>query len=87
MQSEEEKVKIQTERDQLVNQFHRLTAEWVSLEPEFDLGKGKNAERHVSVNQLKLNFWKLDQYIRATTYYHRVGVINRHGEVDFKAAN
>ncbi|CAI6031113.1 unnamed protein product [Clonostachys chloroleuca] len=87
MQSEEEKFKIQTERDQLVNQFHRLTAEWVSLEPESDLGKGKNAERDGSVKQLKLNFWKLDQYIRATTYYHRVGVINRHGEVDFKAAN
>ncbi|KAH7161768.1 CRAL-TRIO domain-containing protein [Dactylonectria macrodidyma] len=87
MQSEEKKVKIQTERDELVDQFHRLTAEWVSLEPEFALGKEKNAERDELVKQLMLNFWKLDPYIRATTYYHRVGVINRQGDVDFKAAN
>ncbi|KAH7129853.1 CRAL-TRIO domain-containing protein [Dactylonectria estremocensis] len=86
MQSEEKKVKIQAERDELTDQFHRLTAEWVSLEPEFVLGKEKNAERDELVRQLQLGYWKLDPYVRATTYYHRVGVINRQGDVDFKAA-
>ncbi|KAF4447218.1 CSR1-phosphatidylinositol transfer [Fusarium albosuccineum] len=86
MQSEEKRVKIQQERDELFDQFTRLTADWTSLEPEFVLGKEKNNERHELVKQLQQNYWKLDPYIRATTHYHRVGMVTRQGDVDFKAA-
>ncbi|RSM05112.1 hypothetical protein CDV31_009746 [Fusarium ambrosium] len=86
MRSEEKKVKVQQERDELISQFNRLTADWASLEPEFVLGKEKNVERDELVKVLQLNYWRLDPYVRATTYYHRVGVVTRVGDVDFKAA-
>lgn len=86
MQSEEKKVKVRQERDELIDQFNRLTADWASLEQEFVLGKEKNEERNQLVKVLQLNYWKLDPYVRATTYYHRVGVVTRVGDVDFKAA-
>lgn len=78
MLPEEEKVKIQGERNELIDRFSRLIVEWMCLEPQFVLAKEKNKERSELVKQLDLNYWKLDPYIRLTTYYHRVGVINRH---------
>jgi hypothetical protein len=86
LRSEEKKVKIQGEREDLIDQFTRLTAEWVSLEPEGDAGKEKNIQRCDVVKELEENYWQLDPYVRSTTYYHRVGVLNRQGEVDFQAA-
>ncbi|KAM5349743.1 hypothetical protein ACJ41O_006248 [Fusarium nematophilum] len=83
---EEKKVKIHAEREEIIDRFNRLTAEWTSLEPELVLAKEKDGERSKLVEQLQLNYWKLDPHTRARTYYHRVGVINGEGEVDFKAA-
>ncbi|KAF5025486.1 hypothetical protein F66182_2391 [Fusarium sp. NRRL 66182] len=86
MQSQETKAKIEAERQELIEQFNLLTAGWVSLEPQSILGKEKNGERNELIRLLQLNFFKLDSYIRTSTYYHRVGVVNRQGDVDFKAA-
>ncbi|KAK0718603.1 CRAL-TRIO domain-containing protein [Lasiosphaeria miniovina] len=42
--------------------------------------------RNELAGQLRESFWKLGPYVRARTYYHRVGVIGPAGEVDYKAA-
>ncbi|KAF4951244.1 hypothetical protein FSARC_12971 [Fusarium sarcochroum] len=86
MQWEEKRVKIQNERQELIDQFDRLTMDWVSLDPQFVLGKEANERRDELAQLLQLNCWKLDAFVRSTTYYHRVGVVNRGGGVDFKAA-
>ena len=86
MQEAEKKVKIQEEREGLVDLFSRATAEWVSQVPNVDPEEDKEKQRRELVQQLDLNYWKLDPYVRSTTYYHRVGVLTRQGDVDFKAA-
>ncbi|CAG7557500.1 unnamed protein product [Fusarium equiseti] len=82
MQSEEKKTKIQLERQELIDQFTQLTTEWIASEGDVELG----ARRDEMAQLLQLNYWKLDPYVRSSTYYHRVGVVNRAGGVDFKAA-
>jgi hypothetical protein len=84
--SEEKRAKIQNERNELVQQFEQMTIDWTCADEESAEGKEKNEERHKLVNGLRDNYWKLDPFIRAKTYYHRVGVIGATGEVDFKAA-
>ncbi|CEI70690.1 hypothetical protein FVEN_g824 [Fusarium venenatum] len=80
MQSEEKKTKIQMERQELIDQFTRLTTEWIGGNKE------TSSKRDELAQLLELNYWKLDPYVRSSTYYHRVGVVNRAGGIDFKAA-
>ncbi|KAF5667220.1 phosphatidylinositol transferase [Fusarium heterosporum] len=86
MQSEEKKTKIQIERQELIDQFDQLTVEWAALDGDA-VANAEVPDRRDEVAQLlELNYWKLDPYIRSGTYYHRAGVVNRLGSVDFKAA-
>ncbi|RGP78296.1 hypothetical protein FLONG3_3611 [Fusarium longipes] len=86
MQSEEKKTKIQIERQELIDQFTQLTTEWIKLNSDREAGEETGAKRDELAQLLQLNYWKLDPYIRSSTYYHRVGAVNRVGGVDFKAA-
>ncbi|KAF4998643.1 hypothetical protein FGRMN_2969 [Fusarium graminum] len=86
MHSEEKKTKIQIERQELIDQFDQLTVEWAASDQDA-VASAEILDRRDEVAQLlELNYWKLDPYIRSGTYYHRAGVINRLGSVDFKAA-
>ncbi|KAH6879516.1 CRAL-TRIO domain-containing protein [Thelonectria olida] len=84
--SEEKGAKIQNERNELVQQFEQMTIDWTCADEGSVEAKEKDKERSELVNELRDNYWKLDPFIRAKTYYHRVGVIGATGEVDFKAA-
>jgi hypothetical protein len=86
MQSEEKKTKIQIERQELIDQFTRLTTEWITSNNDSEVGAETSAKRDELAQLLQLNYWKLDPYVRSSTYYHRVGAVNRVGGVDFKAA-
>ncbi|KAH8812285.1 CRAL-TRIO domain-containing protein [Xylogone sp. PMI_703] len=82
----EKKPKLQAERNELIHQFEQLTVQWVGLSPESPAAKERESERKDVAKQLYSNYWKLDPYIRAKTYYHRAGVIDALGEVDLKGA-
>ncbi|KAF4450381.1 hypothetical protein F53441_6505 [Fusarium austroafricanum] len=84
--SSEKKTKIQNERQELIERFNYLTEDWIGMNPDLDLGKEAHAKRDELIQLLQLNYWKLDPYVRSSTYYHRAGVVNRVGGVDFKAA-
>jgi hypothetical protein len=85
MQSEK-KEEAQAERSDLIRQFEQLSVEWAKSEPGSDGAKQKAAERDEVAKKLGESFWTLDPYVRARTYYHRVGVLDAHGAVDYKAA-
>ncbi|KAG5765610.1 hypothetical protein H9Q72_006296 [Fusarium xylarioides] len=86
MQSEEKKIKIQIERQELIDSFNRSTVDWIGTNPDTDAGKEAHERRDEVIQLLQMNYWKLDPYVRSGTYYHRAGVVNRVGGVDFKAA-
>lgn len=78
--------KIQEERNELIREFEQQTSEWASLDSESPTAKEKSLRRDELAGRLGVNYWKLDPYIRSRTYYHRVGVVDEDGKVDFKAA-
>lgn len=83
---DEKKVEEERDREDLLQRYQKLTVEWVGLDAESAAGKEKNAERDAVVKELQQNYWRLDPYRRARTYYHRSGVLDASGKVDFKAA-
>ena len=40
-------------------------------------------ERHTLARRLNDNYWKLDKYVRARTYYDRTGMIGADGKINF----
>jgi seryl-tRNA synthetase len=87
MLSEEKKTKVMSEREEIIEQFTKTTAEWLALKADSDSAKEiLSKEREEMAKELENNYWRLDPYIRSTTYYHRVGALTRQGDVDFKAA-
>jgi CRAL/TRIO-like protein len=77
---------IEAERESLLKKFEELTAEWAAMGPESADARQKMDERTETAKLIGDNFWKFDPYVRARTYYHRVGVVGPAGEVDYKAA-
>lgn len=86
MQEDEKRTQIQEERDDLARQFDQTTIEWMALDPKSEEAKAKANTRLELAKRLRENYWKIDPYIRARTYYHRAGVVGAAGEVNFQAA-
>ena len=85
MRSEKGKDEALAHRHELILRFEQVTSQWVCLDPVSIEGKGKKAEREELVGLLKESFWRLDPYVRARTHYHRLGVIDGAGGVDYMA--
>lgn len=85
MQSEK-KEDVEAERSELIGQFEQLSLEWAKVKPGSADAKQKARERRELAERLRESYWKLDPYVRARTYYHRAGVIDTLGAVDYKAA-
>lgn len=82
----EKKEEARKERDELETQFEKLTLEWAALDPTSEEGKEKAAARSALAGKLGEAFWKLDPYVRARTNYHRTGVIDEQGNVNYQAS-
>ncbi|KAH6842193.1 CRAL-TRIO domain-containing protein [Chaetomium sp. MPI-CAGE-AT-0009] len=82
----EKKQQVEAERTVLVRQFEQLSLEWAMAKPDSPDAVQKVAERRELAQQLRESYWQLDPFVRARTYYDRVGVIGSLGEVDYKAA-
>jgi hypothetical protein len=72
--------KIQLERDGIVKEYEKQTATWIHASGDIPAAKLRRAEL---VEELKANYWRLDPYVRARTYYDRCGMINPGGKIKF----
>ncbi|KAK6217784.1 hypothetical protein LQW54_003293 [Pestalotiopsis sp. IQ-011] len=77
---------IQKERNELIMEFERETAQWASMGTDSNSISEKQSNRKDVADQIRQNYWKLDPYIRARTYHQRVGIVDEEGNVDFMAA-
>ncbi|RWA07549.1 hypothetical protein EKO27_g7547 [Xylaria grammica] len=69
------RAEIQRERNALIDEFERETIEWASLAAGGSVGREKAARRNEVAGRLSGSYWKLDPYIRAKTYFHRLGMV------------
>ncbi|KAF7550105.1 hypothetical protein G7Z17_g5955 [Cylindrodendrum hubeiense] len=72
-------------REELVKKFEHTTREWIR-NSEGDQAKALKAEREKLAQQLKADYWNLDQYVRARTLYDRQGAIQGGGNTDWYSA-
>ncbi|OBT68959.1 hypothetical protein VE03_01262 [Pseudogymnoascus sp. 23342-1-I1] len=79
MKDVETKNKIQSEREALGKEFEKTTIAWIENKTSEDIKK-KREELRTSLEQ---NYWKLDPYIRARSYYDRAGLIQPGGKIQF----
>ena len=71
--------KLLQNRALIVDDFEKGTLEWIRGEGDAEAIKSK---RNEIANKLRDDYWLLDPYIRARSYYDRIGVING-GKVQF----
>lgn len=64
------------EREKNVEEYEKATLEWVE-------GTGNKEERTRIAGMLRDGYWVLDPYVRARSYYDRVGLIGPGGKPQF----
>ncbi|KAH8661418.1 CRAL-TRIO domain-containing protein [Tricladium varicosporioides] len=73
--------KLLKERELTVDEYEKSTLEWVHSTSE-DVSSIKDT-RHKIANTLRDGYWVLDPYVRAKSYYDRVGMIQPSGRPQF----
>lgn len=79
MKDVETKNKIQAERDAIAVEFEKATIAWIENKASDEVRK-KREDLRIS---LENNYWKLDPYIRARSFYDRAGLIQPEGKIEF----
>ncbi|KAF3908558.1 Patellin-5 [Orbilia brochopaga] len=78
-----EKRTLESERWRIIEDYERNTRAWIVEESKgAEVPTDVKDERSGLRERLKTNYWSLDQYLRAKTYYDRVGMVGKGGEVD-----
>ncbi|KAK6349981.1 hypothetical protein TWF696_006235 [Orbilia brochopaga] len=82
-----EKRSLEAERWRIVEEWERNTRAWIAEESKgAEVPTDVKDERSGLRERLKTNYWSLDRYLRARTYYDRIGMVGKGGDVDFYPA-
>lgn len=65
--------KLMQQRSVIVDEYEKRTLEWINGEGDVEALK---KTRHEIALKLRDDYWNLDPYIRARSYYDRIGLIN-----------
>ena len=73
------------QRDQLLEKRAALFKDYEGLTQQWLRGDGGTAtqQRKELTDRLRSDYWQLDPYVRARTYWDRTGVIKPDGRLDF----
>ncbi|KAF1966757.1 CRAL/TRIO domain-containing protein [Bimuria novae-zelandiae CBS 107.79] len=78
---------LDTERQELVTKYEKSILEWIA---EGEAGKSseeRKKERDTVAEGLRVNYWKLDPYVRARSLYDRNGLVGEDGKLTFYPSN
>ncbi|KAF3077758.1 hypothetical protein TWF102_005038 [Orbilia oligospora] len=79
-----EKESLETERLRIIEEYEKNTREWIKEESKgAKVDTDVKDERSGLRERLKTNYWGLDRFLRARTWYDRVGIVGKNGEVEF----
>ncbi|PVH96676.1 CRAL/TRIO domain-containing protein [Periconia macrospinosa] len=74
---------LQGERSELVKKYEESVTQWVKDTEQTKSMDDKRKERDAIAEELRLNYWKLDPYVRAKSLYDRTGVLGESGQLNF----
>lgn len=86
MQEEAPRLQLEGERVELVKQYESSILDWIAGGETTEGLEERRKERDTIAEGLRLNYWKLDPYIRARTLYDRIGLIGDGGSLTFYPA-
>ncbi|KAI1003519.1 CRAL-TRIO domain-containing protein [Podosphaera aphanis] len=82
MKDTEAKEKLLQERQNVVKDFENTTLEWIHAGSTESTAI--NQKRQEIAKSMKESYWRLDPYIRARTYYDRIGLLNPGGIINLQ---
>ncbi|KAL2865535.1 CRAL-TRIO domain-containing protein [Aspergillus lucknowensis] len=73
------------QRQTLAKELQTSTIDWIaaSRKKESDQVKGAADKRKDLIERLRVQYWEMDPYVRCTTLYDRLGVVQGGGRVNF----
>ncbi|KAE8150424.1 CRAL/TRIO domain protein [Aspergillus avenaceus] len=76
------------ERQQFAQDLQEATIEWISASRKKDDESTKAAveKRQALIERLRVQYWQIDPYIRATSLYDRLHILQGSGKIDFYPA-
>jgi hypothetical protein len=80
MKDTETRDKLLLAREEIVKEYEKATLEWIQGTGNLNAVK---KSRNEIASKLKVDYWGLDPYVRARSYYDRVGMINPGGKIQF----
>ena len=80
MKDTETRDKLLAGREDIVKDYEKATLDWIHGQVDSAEIKKKRDEL---ANSLKDDYWRLDSYVRARSYYDRVGMLNSGGRLQF----
>jgi hypothetical protein len=80
MKDTETRDKLLAVREGVVKEYETATLEWIHGTENM---AGVKKRRNAIAGRLKVDYWALDPYLRARSYYDRVGMINPGGRIQF----
>ncbi|KAN0101902.1 hypothetical protein V8E51_012412 [Hyaloscypha variabilis] len=80
MKDTETRDKLLLAREEIVKEYEKATLEWIQGTGDQNAVK---KSRNEIASKLKVDYWGLDPYVRARSYYDRVGMINPGGKIQF----
>jgi len=80
MKDTETRDKLLAARAEIVKEYEAVTLEWIHGTGDVE---GIKKKRNEIAGKLKVDYWGLDPYLRARSYYDRVGMINPGGRIQF----
>jgi hypothetical protein len=80
MKDTETRDKLLLSREEIVKEYEKATLDWIHGNGDVEALK---KSRNEIAGKLKVDYWGLDPYIRARSYYDRVGMINPGGRIQF----
>lgn len=84
---ENDRMKDTATRDEILMEREALYAEYEAILKKWgETDQNTDAERDAVAKKLAENYWRLDPYIRARSFYDRLGVIGPGGKIDMSAA-
>jgi hypothetical protein len=79
----ESKDRIQNQRTELVQKYESTVLNWIHASDADSNLEARRKERDTVAEDLRQNYWTLDPYVRAKTYYDRIGLIGEGGKLNF----
>jgi hypothetical protein len=70
-------------RAALYQEYEQATMEWIQSGGEGEKGAEIKARRNAIAGRLRDDYWNVDPYLRARSYYDRIGVLLPGGKLDW----